>query len=302
MDSQDQSSDRQAPAQDQSFIGQALAKFTIFPQLVPDIRIMIWKATLTPRLLSRQCLSVNSTLPPSSMTVPSLLSVNAEARCEVVKCYKNIAISAERLQDLRLSRRSWVPKEKKLQILFNPEIDMIVDENLRCDLYPLSHSNDVNADKPSRSPLLVDPDFVKKVQVSTDVFMNSFWTWDQTLWDWQDNYYGFEDIKFNRYQGNDIRFADLRFNNLNEFIVQDVNCALPHQLDSPETRAIWKEILGTIFEAEQRGKSSAHIRFSIPKMVIRPGAKVGLCDHCIARFTPWTKWPLEAPLLPVAYL
>ncbi|TEY65339.1 hypothetical protein BOTCAL_0141g00080 [Botryotinia calthae] len=259
MDSQDQSSNDQAPAQDQSS-DKALVNFTPFPKLSPDLRVMVWKATLTPRLLSRQCLSVNSNKPLNSIEIPPLLGVNAETRYEALKWYKNIAISAERLHYLRLRRNFWVPKEEKLRILFNPEIDVIVDETLRCDLYPLYDENHFYANRPGRSPLLIDPDFVKKVQVSPDVFMNSSWTWKQTLRNWQDSYHGFEDIQLRWYAIRRIKFIDLRFNNLNEFIVQDVDCALRHQLDSPETRAICKNFLSIMFKAETTRESKSHIQ------------------------------------------
>ncbi|KAF5872788.1 uncharacterized protein Bfra_006151ia [Botrytis fragariae] len=280
-------------SQDQSSNGKALEKFTIFPQLPPDIRIRIWKATLTPRLLSRWCLSANSSRPLNAVYIPSLLGVNAEARYEALKCYQNIAISAERLHDLRLSGYYWVPKGEELRILFNPEIDVVVDESLRCDVY--MHGLDDAFAMPYRIPLLIDPDFVRKVQVSPNVFMNSSWNWRQTSCNWQDNYFGFEDMDLENYAVRRMGFKDLRFNNLNEFIVQDVDCALPHQLESPEIRARCKEILEIMFKAETTRESEDHIQVSIPKIVIRLGAKVGLCDHCTVRFTPWTKWPLEQP-------
>ncbi|TGO75336.1 hypothetical protein BELL_0219g00010 [Botrytis elliptica] len=273
MNSQDQSSD-QALAQDQSSNSRSLVDFTLFPQLSPDLRVMIWKATLTPRVFSRRCLSVNSNQPLNSVNIPSLLSVDAETRYEALKWYKDIAISAERLHNLRRAN-FWLPRGEKLRILFNPEIDVIVDENLRCDVYPLFINDDVNANTPRRSPLLIDPDFVKKVQVSPEVFMNSSWTWDQMLRNWQDNYYGFEDIGLWLYEMNLNRFmfTDLRFNNLNEFILQDVDCALPHQLDSPDTRATCKRFLSTMFQAETTRESKAHIQVSIPKIIVLPGAK-----------------------------
>ncbi|KAF7947998.1 hypothetical protein EAE96_009066 [Botrytis aclada] len=299
MNTQDQISNDQAPAQDQPSNTQALVEFAPFPGLYPDLRVVIWKATLIPRVFSRRCLSVNSNQPLRSVDIPSLLSVNAETRYEALKWYKNIAISTEYLRCLRRSGgHFWISRGESLRILFNPEIDVIVDENLRCDFYPLSNSNDFNANSFYRSPLLIDPDFVKKVQVSPDVFMSSSWTWDQMLWNWQDNYYGFEDFKVENYPVHRAMFTDLRFNNLSEFVVQDVDCALPHQLDSPETRATWKRILEILFKAETTRERKAHTQVSIPKIVIRSGAKVSLCDHCIVRFTPWTKWPLEPPFPP----
>ncbi|KAF7865596.1 uncharacterized protein EAF02_010019 [Botrytis sinoallii] len=220
MNSQDQSSD-QAPAQDQSSNDQAPAQssdsqtpvdFTLFPQIPLDIRVMIWKATLTPRVFSRRCLSPNSNQSLYSVNISSLLSVNAETRYEALKC---------------------------------------------------------------KSPLLIDPDFVKKVQVSPEVFMNSSWTWNQMLRNWQDNYHRFEDIGLGWYEMNRhrIMFTYLRFNNLNEFILQDVDCALPHKLDSPDTRATCKRFLSTMFQAEITRESKAHIQVSIPIIIVLPGAK-----------------------------
>ncbi|THV49850.1 hypothetical protein BGAL_0176g00090 [Botrytis galanthina] len=312
MDSQDQSSD-QAPAQDQSSNGQASTqdqssniqapaqnqspdnrppvKFTLFPQLPVDIRVTIWKATLIPRLLSRRSQPLNP------IYVPSLPGVNAEARGEALRVYLNIAISPEHLHNLRLSRKISNPKGDRITVFFNPEIDVVFDDSLRCDVYPMSNNDQFNANTPSRSPLLINPDFVKKIQVSTNVFLNSFWNWEHTSWNWRYNYYAFEEMNLDVYGPlvNRMGFTYLHFNNLNEFIVQDFDCAFPHRLDSPDMRARCREFLGTIFKAETTRESKAHIKVSIPKIVIRQGAKVGICDHCIVLFTPWTKWPLEQP-------
>lgn len=295
MDSQDQSSD-QAPAQDQSSNGQAPVGFTLFPQLPLDIRVMIWALTLTPRLLSRRCLSVNSDQPLTSLNIPSLFGVNAETRYESLKCYKNIAISAEQLQDLRLSGEFWVPKGERLRILFNPEIDIIVDEKLCCDFY-LQDRDSMHASK--GSPLLIDPDFVKKVQVSPNVFLRSLSVQMRASASYQDMYHGFENMHIRNFNVKHMMFTHLLYNNLNEFIVQDVDCARRHKFDFPKKRASWKKVLRIMFKAETTRISKAHVQVSIPKIVIRSGAKVGLCDDCTVRFTPWTKWPLEKIRLPL---
>ncbi|TGO23647.1 hypothetical protein BPAE_0126g00080 [Botrytis paeoniae] len=272
-------------SQDQISNGQALVEFISFPQLPTELRVMIWKATLTPRLLSRRCLSVNSDQPLTSINIPSLLGVTAETRYESLKCYKNIATSAERLQDLRLSRDFRVPKGEKLRILFNPEIDIIVDENLCCDFY-LPGRDNIHA--PKGSPLLIDPDFVKKVRVSPDVFLRSLSIRMRASPIFQDLYHGFEDMHLRKLNVNRMMSTDLLYNNLNEFVVQDVDCARRHKFDSPKKRALWKNVLKIMFKAETTRSSKAHVQVSIPKIVIRPGAKVGLCDHCTVRFTPWT--------------
>ncbi|KAF7914762.1 uncharacterized protein EAE98_011461 [Botrytis deweyae] len=303
MNSQDQSSD-QALAQDQSNDQapvqssdiQTPVDFTLFPQIPLDIRVMIWKLTLTPRLLNRRILSVNSDQPLTSINIPSLLGVNAETRYESLKCYQNIAISAERLQDLRLLGDYWVPKGEKLRILFNSEIDTIVDEYLRCDTYV--PSRDTNLLWRPECPLLINPDFVKKVQVSPDVFMNSFSHVMRASPFLHFYYHSFEDIRFRRYDPNRTIFTNLLYNNLNEFIVQDFDCVRPHKFDSPNRRAMWKNVLKIMFKAETTRTLKAHIQVSIPKIRIRPGAKVGLCDRCTVRFTPWTEWPLEIIRLP----
>ncbi|TGO54005.1 hypothetical protein BCON_0114g00160 [Botryotinia convoluta] len=110
--------------------------------------------------------------------------------------HRSKAISAERLQDLRLSGDLWVPKKEKLRILFNPDIDVIVDENLGCDFYVLGRDN-IYA--PKGSPLLIDPDFVKKVRVSPDVFLRSFSIRMRASPIWQDFYHGFEDMHLRKF-------------------------------------------------------------------------------------------------------
>ncbi|KAF7923434.1 uncharacterized protein EAE97_010872 [Botrytis byssoidea] len=295
MDSQDQSSN-QAPAQDQSSNDQAPVEFTLFPQLPLDIRVMIWKLTLTPRLLNRRCLSVNSDQPLTSINILSLLGVNAETRYESLKCYKNIAISAEHLQNLRLSGNFWVPKGEKLRILLNPEIDTIVDDYLRCDFY--LPSRDTNALWPQECPLLIDPDFIRKVRVSPDVFMNTFSLVMRASPFLHFFYHSFEDIKFRNYNAHRTIFTNLPYNNLNEFIVQEFDCFRRHKFDSPRRRAMWKNVLEIMFKAEATRSLKAHTQVSIPNIRIRSGTKVGLCDRCTVRITPWTKWPLEHIRLP----
>lgn len=75
-------------------------------------------------------------------------------------------------------------------------------------------------------------------------------------------------------------FTMFPFKQLDQFIVQDVDCKEPHELDSPEKRDKWKSILNEMFKRE-KARTPDH-NFKIPEILIRTGSKTeNKCAQCV---------------------
>ncbi|CAD6448638.1 96ed956e-e206-4fa0-ba10-43951717436a-CDS [Sclerotinia trifoliorum] len=173
---------------------------------------------------------------------------------------------------------------------FNPDQDIIGFESLTCvdvgedyDLHPVArqvfHNTPLPLDWepwrndlfPTYQPLIIHPSIVKRVQITPRSLLRRY----------------FKDDRFER---DGLRrpymiFIGFIYQDLNELIIQDFDCKLPHKLDSPEERELWKEWILRMFKVESAHDEYASVRagsaFKVPKVVIRPGTKIARpCEDC----------------------
>lgn len=163
-------------------------------------------------------------------------------------------------------------EEKPPVILFNPLIDMIEYRNLRAMPHPLTVDGTrlLHSECDARTAII---DFSLVQIVQTDKFVL---TEPGTL-----RSFRFDERKPKHFLKRDVMFLHFPFTQLKQFIIQDDDCQLAHQLDSPERREVWKKVVKVLFERERARHAEMDFEFSIPEIIIRPGKLVShLCWSC----------------------
>ncbi|KAF7869675.1 hypothetical protein EAF04_004459 [Stromatinia cepivora] len=173
---------------------------------------------------------------------------------------------------------------------FNPDQDIIGFHSLKCleirtlwylrpELQLLFHNLPLPAGRsawriegfPTYQPWIIHPSTVKRVQTTPRSLLSR----------------RFDDHNFEKYGLRDpcMIFIGFIYQDLDEFIVQDFDCMFPHKLDLPADRELWKEWILRMFIVESAHDEYAFVRagsaFKVPKVVIRPGAKIARpCEDC----------------------
>ncbi|ESZ91522.1 hypothetical protein SBOR_8093 [Sclerotinia borealis F-4128] len=255
-------------------MSQILTEFTLFPLLPTELRIKIWRLSMTtpPRLIKDECWIAKhfKTKERPDINLLYLLSVNQESRAEVLRLYKDIRLPLEDLLHLGIVMKKCPP------ILYNPDVDVLGFESIESFREPTPMWVD------GRPVRVIDSSLVKKVQVSPVFFINRLSNPRHTS-------YGDKTPEQYRQDRHKDLLRAFPFENLYQFIVQDYDCMAPHLLDFPKIRDAWKDVLTFIFEKEQAHRLQRAIEvlylvipdFTIPEIVIHPGKNSSsLCVNC----------------------
>ncbi|KAI9649580.1 hypothetical protein NHQ30_002160 [Ciborinia camelliae] len=296
---------------------QPLAEFKPFSRLPAELRVRIWRLALCPRLIEErfcrhdfgdgiQDLDWRERLPGKPHTIPyssmpGVFRACRESREEITRYYQQPALGGPcgagrktiwDSRDIGYFKGVFCPVPC---VPFNPDQDILSFDSLFTEQVRVRDEPDVYAFLVHDIPLpanippfregyfqepnewLIKPWVVKRLQIKPRSLFDE---------DTKDHEVDVRAIDFLKPW--DRIFFRFIFQNLEEFIVQDYDCKFSHchSFSSDEGQNKWRQRILKMFEVETSHDEYEDMRgglthFKIPKIVIRPGAKIARpCAFC----------------------
>ncbi|KAF7916672.1 hypothetical protein BELL_0406g00060 [Botrytis elliptica] len=274
-------------------------QFSLFPV---EIRNKIWSFTVEPRLVKDKFCRMPLKLEPLAPlnivpydTMPGSFRACFESKEEVTKSYEQIGITGEECatRGIVLERTPQHLSPFAPLVPFNKNLDVLSFDSL----YTISAASSprLSAERwllqfntpippwwqPWRTsttqPWLINPWDIKRVQITPLSLLSP---------DDRENDMNYRNNCFDFW---DRIFFNFVFQDLEEFIIQDLDCNLPHRhmFYSIKNKFLWRDIISRMFRVESSHNEFANMRagsqFKLPKIVFRQGSKISTpCQYCRA--------------------
>lgn len=277
-------------------------QFSLFPV---EIRNKIWGFTAQPRLVKDKFCRMRLKLEPLAPlnivpydTMPGSFRAYFESKEEVTKSYEQIGITGEECaaRGIALERTPHHLGPFAPLVPFNKDLDVLSFDSLytisarprtglSAELWLLQYNTPFRprwqpwriSTTPILQPWLINPWDIKRVQITPLSLLSP----DDRENDvnYRNNYFEFWDRIF-------VNFV---FQDLEEFVIQDLDCNLPHRhtIHSIENQDVWRDIISRMFRVERSHNEFANMRagsqFKFPKIIFRQGSKISKpCEYCRA--------------------
>ncbi|KAF7945584.1 hypothetical protein EAE96_010351 [Botrytis aclada] len=231
--------------------------------------------------------------------MPGSLRACIESKEEVTKSYEQIGITGQECatRGIVLKRipqnltpfAPLVPFNKDLDVLsFDSLYTMSASSprmNSTAELWILQFNTPLpprwqpwrTSTTPIRQPWLINPWDIKRVQITPLSLLSP---------EDRENHMNYRNNYFELW---DRIFVNFVFQDLEELIVQDLDCNLPHQhmIHSIEDQDIWRDIISRMFRVESSHNEFANMRagsqFKLPEIIFRQGSMISTpCEYCRA--------------------
>lgn len=229
-------------------------RFTRFSMLPVELRIEIWKLSLTPRFIKEKDWRLGDWREVRCPDLP-LLSTSLESREQVTRVYKDIGLSVKDCRNI------YIKNGIRPKVLYNPDLDIVCYDSCESGYYgPQIRKENFNARK--LGPAVIYPELVRKVQV-TPWILSQVWYCTVSKMVRSPSFFPAHHLR-------DQWLPYFPFSNLDELIIQDWDCSLEHKIDNPANRANGANHL---FKMLLKIKA-LHPDFKIPRIKFSLGKKL----------------------------